>query len=64
MQPACRFLALHRQCQLLITGFKSLPEFGDEFEVVANEHLAKSHANTEKIKKNTINGRLTLIALT
>jgi translation initiation factor IF-2 len=45
---------------VIITGFKSLPEFGDEFEVVANEHLAKSRANTEKIKKNTINGRLDL----
>jgi len=34
-----------------ITGFKTLPEFGDEFEVVANEKVARSQAAVTAAEK-------------
>lgn len=36
---------------VVITGFKSLPDFGDEFEVVANERTAKDQA-TQRARDN------------
>lgn len=36
-----------------ITGFKTLPEFGDEFEVVANEKLARAQAEQAAADKQT-----------
>ena len=42
---------------VVITGFKTLPEFGDEFRVVANERAARSlsegTANDHRIASNT-----------
>jgi translation initiation factor IF-2 len=37
---------------VLITGFKTLPEFGDEFEVVANEKVARTQSATTSMVKN------------
>jgi translation initiation factor IF-2 len=36
-----------------ITGFKTLPEFGDEFEVVANEKLARAQAEQATADQQT-----------
>ena len=41
-----------------ITGFKTLPEFGDEFEVVANEKLARIQAAQAAADKQTGGGHL------
>jgi translation initiation factor IF-2 len=40
-----------------ITGFKTLPEFGDEFGVVANEKLARSAATQVATDKNASGAR-------
>ncbi len=42
---------------VVITGFKSLPEFGDEFEVVKNEKLARSQSETSASSKQANDGR-------
>ncbi len=42
---------------VVMTGFKSAPEFGDQFEVVANEKLARTAANTNAQARAT-SGRL------
>jgi translation initiation factor IF-2 len=36
---------------VVITGFKSLPEFGDEFNVVKDEKIARSHAEQSATQK-------------
>jgi translation initiation factor IF-2 len=36
-----------------ITGFKTLPEFGDEFQVVADEKIARKHAEQVSIVRKT-----------
>jgi len=41
-----------------ITGFKTLPEFGDEFTVVKNEKEARFQASTTAADKQTSNGRM------
>jgi len=41
-----------------ITGFKSLPEFGDEFNVVANEKTARSRAEQLAADKQAAGGRM------
>src|SRR6202007_93554 len=41
-----------------ITGFKTLPEFGDEFMVVANEKVARTEAATAHDKKSARGGRM------
>jgi translation initiation factor IF-2 len=43
---------------VVITGFKVLPEFGDEFGVVANEKLARSQSNTSALDKQNRDGRM------
>lgn len=40
---------------VVITGFKSLPEFGDEFKVVKGEKLARTLASNNAIKKKGTN---------
>ncbi|HUD10387.1 MAG TPA: translation initiation factor IF-2 [Candidatus Saccharimonadales bacterium] len=45
---------------VVITGLKTLPEFGDEFEVVDNEKLARSKAEGVAHSKRGSNGRLDL----
>ncbi len=37
---------------VVITGFKSMPEFGDEFSVVANEKIARSMAEQTAMQKH------------
>lgn len=37
---------------VLISGFKTLPDFGDTFEVVSNEKVARSLASTGMVEKN------------
>lgn len=39
---------------VVITGFKTLPEFGDEFSVVKNEKIAREHA-VQAATQNTTN---------
>jgi translation initiation factor IF-2 len=41
-----------------ITGFKTLPEFGDEFKVYANEKLAKTAAQSMITERQTDNSKL------
>jgi translation initiation factor IF-2 len=41
-----------------ITGFKTLPEFGDEFIVVANEKLARAQAEKIATEKQSSGGHL------
>ncbi len=41
-----------------ITGFKTLPEFGDEFTVVANEKAARSQAATIAAEKSASGSRM------
>lgn len=41
-----------------ITGFKTLPEFGDEFTVVANEKLARAQTDQSAIDKQAAGGRM------
>lgn len=41
-----------------ITGFKTLPEFGDDFIVVANEKLARSAATSRANEKNASGSRM------
>jgi translation initiation factor IF-2 len=41
---------------VVITGFKSLPEFGDEFQTVANEKAARSLSESVKSGKNSSGG--------
>jgi translation initiation factor IF-2 len=43
---------------VIITGFKSLPEFGDEFRVVDNERLARQASEKISASKRTITDRL------
>ncbi len=43
-----------------ITGFKTLPEFGDEFRVVASERIAKEEAERIASGKKSASGRLDL----
>lgn len=43
---------------VIITGFKTLPEFGDEFKVVANEKVARQQSEQAAATKRTMNGRL------
>ncbi|HSH18627.1 MAG TPA: translation initiation factor IF-2 [Candidatus Saccharimonadales bacterium] len=43
---------------VIITGFKELPEFGDEFIVVANEKVARTTAATTATGKKNAGGRL------
>ncbi|HEY1063916.1 MAG TPA: translation initiation factor IF-2 [Candidatus Saccharimonadales bacterium] len=40
-----------------ITGFKTLPEFGDEFTVVANEKIARAQAATVASERQTATSR-------
>jgi translation initiation factor IF-2 len=40
-----------------ITGFKTLPEFGDEFKVVANERIARSESEAVAADKHASGGR-------
>ncbi len=40
-----------------ITGFKNLPEFGDEFEVVANEKIARSMAENASKNNHSVSNR-------
>lgn len=42
---------------VVITGFKTLPEFGDQFEAVANEKTARSRAEAVAEKQKTTNSR-------
>lgn len=42
---------------VLITGFKTLPEFGDEFVVSKDEKAARTQANTASISRHTAGGR-------
>ncbi len=41
-----------------ISGFKVLPEFGDEFTVVANEKEARAQVNATATEKQAANGRM------
>lgn len=41
-----------------ITGFKTLPEFGDEFTVVANEKLARQQSSQAATDKSASGGRM------
>lgn len=41
-----------------ITGFKTLPEFGDEFGVVKNEKEARAQASTSAAEKQSGGGRM------
>lgn len=41
-----------------ISGFKTLPEFGDEFTTVANEKTARQQAETAATQKRNISNRL------
>ncbi|MDB5181583.1 MAG: translation initiation factor [Candidatus Saccharibacteria bacterium] len=43
---------------VVITGFKELPEFGDEFAVVANEKAARAEASATATGKKNAGGRL------
>lgn len=43
---------------VIITGFKILPDFGEEFSVVANEKIARAAANQATANKNTTSNRL------
>ena len=43
---------------VVITGFKELPEFGDEFTVVANEKVARTQAAATATGKKNGGGRL------
>lgn len=45
---------------VIITGFKTLPEFGDEFIVVANEKLARTQAATTETGKKNGGGQLNM----
>jgi len=42
---------------VVMTGFKALPEFGDEFTVVANEKEARTQANTVAVERASGQGR-------
>lgn len=42
---------------VVITGFKSLPEFGDEFHVVADEKIARTQAETAARAHQSSGGR-------
>jgi len=41
-----------------ITGFKTLPEFGDEFQVVANERDARTQSSASQTEKSASGGRM------
>lgn len=41
-----------------ITGFKTLPEFGDEFVVIANEKLARAAAGQSALNKSATSSRM------
>src|SRR5690606_16437782 len=41
---------------VVITGFKSLPEFGDEFQVVANEKAARAQAEANAEQRQSAAG--------
>jgi translation initiation factor IF-2 len=41
-----------------ITGFKTLPEFGDEFQVVANEKIARTMMTEAANKKHSTSNRM------
>jgi translation initiation factor IF-2 len=43
---------------VVITGFKVLPEFGDEFETVANEKAARTKAEAVHVEKQSSDGRM------
>lgn len=43
---------------VIITGFKELPEFGDEFNVVSNEKAARTQASSVAEEKKSGNGRM------
>jgi translation initiation factor IF-2 len=43
---------------VVITGFKQLPEFGDEFTVAANEKLARAESEQTAVTKNSGGNRL------
>ena len=43
-----------------ITGFKTLPEFGDEFEAVANEHAARTMSEKSAIEHQASGGHNTV----
>lgn len=43
---------------VVITGFKELPEFGDEFVVVANEKTARTQAGATAERKRSGGGRM------
>jgi len=43
---------------VVMTGFKTLPEFGDEFVVVANEKTARSQASQAATSKQAVGGHL------
>ncbi|HUD05862.1 MAG TPA: translation initiation factor IF-2 [Candidatus Saccharimonadales bacterium] len=45
---------------VVITGFKTLPEFGDEFETVENERLARSKAQDKSDERQSGSGRSAL----
>ncbi len=45
---------------VILTGFKTLPEFGDEFEVVANEKIAKSMSQTMAESRHDSGSRVDL----
>lgn len=42
---------------VVMTGFKTLPEFGDEFNVVKNEKEARSQAEKAAIQRQSASGR-------
>lgn len=42
---------------VVIAGFKALPEFGDEFNVVANEKDARNQAEQAALQRKTASGR-------
>lgn len=43
---------------VVITGFKTLPEFGDEFRVVSNEKQARAEAESESQQRQGKDGRM------
>ncbi len=43
---------------VIITGFKTLPQFGDEFKVVGNEKEARNASEKTAEEKNTRDGRM------
>ena len=43
---------------VVITGFKTLPEFGDEFEAVTDEKIARSRAEAASAGKQTAGGHM------